>query len=135
AQAYASWYAGAHIGRFGDASVFSFSPTKVVTCAEGGLAVFRDKAAAKRFERLRSYGMGWDHEVVQPGLNGKLSELHATLGCLTLPRVEEAVGTLSALADRYRERLEGVPGVGFQVLAPGLRPTPTQLVVDLGERR
>ena len=92
---------------------------------EGGLVVFRDKAAAKRFERLCSYGMGWDHEVVQPGLNGKLSELHATLGCLTLPRVEEAVGTLSALADRYRERLEGVPGVGFQVLAPGLRPTPT----------
>jgi dTDP-4-amino-4,6-dideoxygalactose transaminase len=135
AQAFASWIGDTHVGAFGDASVFSFSATKVVTSAEGGLAAFRSPAVADRFERLRSYGMGADDEVGAPGLNGKLSELHATLGCLTVPDVEAEVEARGELVHRYRARLEGRRGVRMQRLAGDLRPTPTQLVVDLGDRR
>jgi dTDP-4-amino-4,6-dideoxygalactose transaminase len=135
AQAYASRLGDRHVGSFGDASVFSFSATKVVTCGEGGLVAFRDPGVAARFERLRSYGMQRDYDVLEPGLNAKLSELHAALGCLTVPRVEEAVAVRMTLVDRYRERLADAPGVGMQALPPELRPTPTQLVVDVGERR
>jgi dTDP-4-amino-4,6-dideoxygalactose transaminase len=133
AQAYATWIGDRHVGAYGDASVFSLAATKVVTSGEGGLAAFRDPELAARFERLRSYGMTHDHEVIQPGLNGKLGELNATLGCLTLPRVEEYVDALLALVDAYRERLE--PDVTMQSVPPGTRPTPSQLVVDLGPRR
>jgi dTDP-4-amino-4,6-dideoxygalactose transaminase len=131
AQAYATWIGDRHAGSFGDASVFSFSATKVVTCGEGGLAAFRDPEVAARFERLRSYGMRRDYEVVQPGLNAKLTELHAALGCLTVPVVEERVAARAALAERYRDRL----GEALQACDPGVRPTPTQLVVDAGDRR
>ena len=135
AQALASWIGGRHVGGFGDASVFSFSPTKVATCGEGGLAAFRDVAAAERFELLRSYGSDDDYDSRFIGLNGKLSELHATLGCLTVPAIEDEVETRLELVGCYRERLAGVEGVRLQSLAPGLRPTPTQFVVDLGARR
>jgi dTDP-4-amino-4,6-dideoxygalactose transaminase len=135
AQALASWVGGVHVGAFGDASVFSFSPTKVATCGEGGLAAFRDAAAAERFELLRSYGSDEDYDSRFVGLNGKLSELHAALGCQTVPGIEDEVAWRLELADRYRERLAGVQGVVLQALAPGVRPTPTQLVVDLGSRR
>ena len=37
AQAFASWIGERHVGAYGDASVFSFSPTKIATCGEGGL--------------------------------------------------------------------------------------------------
>jgi dTDP-4-amino-4,6-dideoxygalactose transaminase len=134
AQAFATWVGDRHAGAWGDASVFSFSATKVVTTGEGGLAAFRDGATAARFARLRGYGVDGDYEASSPGLNGKLSELHAALGCVTVPRVEEAVAARLELADRYRERFEGT-GVGMQALAPGVRPTPTQLVVGLGPRR
>jgi dTDP-4-amino-4,6-dideoxygalactose transaminase len=135
AQAYATWIGDAHAGAFGAASVFSFSATKVVTAGEGGLATFRDPHAAARFARLRVYGMERDYSVMAPGLNGKLSELHAALGCLTLPRTEELVAAGTELAARYRERLAGVDGTALQRIPAGVRPTPTQMVVDVGERR
>jgi dTDP-4-amino-4,6-dideoxygalactose transaminase len=134
AQAFATWLGDRHVGSWGDASVFSFSATKVVTTGEGGLAAFRDGAAGARFARLRGYGVDGDYEATAPGLNGKLSELHAALGCLTVPRVEEAVAARLALAGRYRERFDAT-AVAMQALAPCVRPTPTQLVVDLGARR
>ena len=135
AQALASWVGARHVGAFGDASVFSFSPTKIATCGEGGLAAFRDAAAAERFELLRSYGSDDDYDSRFVGLNGKLSELHAALGCQTVPAIEDEVSFRLELADRYRERLAGVEGVALQSLVPGVRPTPTQLVADLGSRR
>jgi dTDP-4-amino-4,6-dideoxygalactose transaminase len=135
AQAYATWAGERHAAAFGDASVFSFSATKIVTCGEGGLAVFRDAEVAGRFERLRAYGLGRDYEVVAPGLNAKLTEMHAVLGCLTVPGVEEAVAVRAALAERYRERLDGAAGIAVQAARPGVRATPTQLVVDVAGRR
>jgi dTDP-4-amino-4,6-dideoxygalactose transaminase len=133
AQSYASRLGDRHVGSFGDASLFSLGATKLVTSAEGGLAAFRDAAVAERFARLRTHGMTRDYEVIEPGLNGKLSELHAALGCLTLPRVEERAAALLALAGRYRDRLQG--HVGLQELPDDLRPTPTHVVADAGERR
>jgi dTDP-4-amino-4,6-dideoxygalactose transaminase len=133
AQAFATWIDGRHAGAFGDASVFSFSATKIVTCGEGGLAAFRDGAALERFRFLRAYGSDATYESREVGLNAKLSELHAALGCLTVPRTEDEVGCRAELVALYRERLDGV--VGFQACPLGVRPTPTQLVVDAGARR
>ncbi|HEX6654358.1 MAG TPA: DegT/DnrJ/EryC1/StrS family aminotransferase [Thermoleophilaceae bacterium] len=132
AQAFASWIGERHVGTYGDASVFSFSPTKIATCGEGGLAAFRDPAHAERFEALRSYGSD-DGELV--GLNARLSEPHAALGCLTVEDVEEEVARRARLADRYRERLASLPGVRLQAGTSELRPTPTLLVADLGSAR
>jgi dTDP-4-amino-4,6-dideoxygalactose transaminase len=133
AQAYASRLGDRHVGCFGDASVFSLGATKLVTSGEGGLAAFRDPGPAERFVRLRRHGMTPGYEVLEPGLNGKLSELHAALGCLTLPRAEERAVALLELAGRYRERLHG--RVGLQALPDDLRPTPTHVVADVGKRR
>ena len=135
AQALASWVGSEHVGGFGDASVFSFSPTKIATCGEGGLATFREGAATERFTLLRGYGSDSEYDSRHVGLNGKLSELHAALGCLTVPRIEEEVAARLALVARYRRRLGGLAGVRLQALPPGLRPTPTQLVADFGARR
>jgi dTDP-4-amino-4,6-dideoxygalactose transaminase len=135
AQALASWVGVRHVGTFGDASVFSFSPTKIATCGEGGLAAFREPAAAERFALLRSYGSDDAYDSRFVGLNGKLSEVHAALGCLTVPAIEDEVAARLALVERYRERLADADGVRMQALASELRPTPTQLVVDLGARR
>jgi dTDP-4-amino-4,6-dideoxygalactose transaminase len=132
AQAFATWIGDGHVGSFGDASVFSFSPTKIATCGEGGLAAFRDPAAAQRFEALRNYGSS-DGDLV--GVNGRMSELHATLGCLTVEAVEDEVAARMGLAERYREQLSSLPGVRMQAIGDGVRPTPTLLVADFGKRR
>jgi dTDP-4-amino-4,6-dideoxygalactose transaminase len=135
AQAMGSWVRRRHVGAFGDASVFSFSPTKIATCGEGGLATFRDPAHSERFALLRGYGTDDEYDTRLVGLNGKLSELHAALGCLTVATIEDEVEVRMRLVERYGERLGGVSGLRLQAMASELRPTPTQLVADFGSRR
>jgi dTDP-4-amino-4,6-dideoxygalactose transaminase len=134
AHAIGTWVGGRHAATFGDASVISLSGTKVVTSGEGGLAVFRDPEAAERFRHLRNYGFRGDYQPRVAGLNGKLSELHAALGCLTIERIEDLVGARARLVGRYRELLAPL-GVGFQAFAPSIRPSHGYLAVVVGEGR
>ncbi len=117
--------------RMGTMQVFSFSGTKAITCAEGGIVACSTPALVERIERLRGYGFLYDYVSEHVGLNGKLSELHAALGTLTVDRVEEVVTWRNHLAGRYRSRLEGVPGIAFQELLPGARSTWKDLAVVL----
>ncbi|MDX6692312.1 MAG: hypothetical protein QOG15_3769 [Solirubrobacteraceae bacterium] len=135
AHAFATFVDGRHVGTFGDASTFSFSGTKLVTMGEGAVAAFTDEAVAERFRYLRAYGFRGDYESRYVGLNAKLSELHAALGTLTVPRAEEAVAARAALVARYQERLADVPGVRFQATGAGVRSSCTYLGIDAGTAR
>ncbi|MCH8993216.1 MAG: DegT/DnrJ/EryC1/StrS family aminotransferase, partial [Acidobacteria bacterium] len=56
-----------------------------------------------------------------PGLNGRLSEMHAALALVAFDYLEERVEHRNQVADRYQELLGDVPGVGFQNVGPGDR--------------
>ncbi len=112
-------YRGRGLGAFGDAAVFSLSGTKIVTAGEGGLATFRCPEAAERFRRLRGYGFLGDYDCRVVGLNGKLSEMNAALGYLSLDSLELAVRRRRAIARCYRQQLSDVPGLRFQRAAAG----------------
>ena len=123
AHAFGSRYRGRSAGTLGDLEVFSFSGTKLVTSAEGGLVAASSDALIERIEYLRGYGFLGDYETRWPGLNGKLSELHAALGALTVQTAERAVAQRATLAARYRERLADVPEISFQRIDPKDRTT------------
>ena len=53
------------MARYGDATVYSLSPTKQMTCGEGGLIVTRHKGLAALLRRARNYGKG-DYEASYP---------------------------------------------------------------------
>ncbi len=137
AHAYGATYRGLPIGAasLGDFQVFSFSGTKQLTCAEGGLVAAANSTLAGRIEYLRAYGFRNDYVSLVVGLNGKLSEIHAALACLTVDAVEEAVGARNAKAARYRERLAGIPGLRFQEHLPECRPTYKDFAILCPERR
>jgi dTDP-4-amino-4,6-dideoxygalactose transaminase len=123
AHAFGSRYRNRSAGTLGDIEVFSFSGTKLVTSAEGGLVAASSDALIERIEYLRGYGFLGDYETHWPGLNGKLSELHAALGALTVQTAERAVKQRGALAERYRERLADVAEISFQRIDPRDRTT------------
>jgi dTDP-4-amino-4,6-dideoxygalactose transaminase len=114
--------------------VLSLSAPKVATSGEGGLAVFRDRGPAERFLRLRNYGMDESGDVAAPGLNGRMSELHAALGVLTLPRMAELAAARADRVDRYRTRLAEFD-LAFQEVPHGARPGYTALAIDFGQHR
>lgn len=114
AHGYGSIRDGVHVGAFGDVEVFSLSGTKPVTTGEGGLVTSRDPEFLRRFEYVRAYGFQGDYNSQCMGLNGKMSELHAALGTLTLPTIETALAHRFQQVDRYKQRLRDIDGLRFQ---------------------
>ena len=109
-------------GRYSDITVFSFHPVKIITTAEGGMALTGDRALADRMARLRSHGITrdrnlltnqeegpWYYEQIELGYNYRMTDLQAALGLSQLRRLEEYVTRRRELAARYDELLEGLP--------------------------
>jgi dTDP-4-amino-4,6-dideoxygalactose transaminase len=125
AHAFGSVHRGRRIGAvgLGDFQVFSFSGTKQVTSAEGGLVAASRSEDVERIEKLRAYGFRWNYVSELVGLNAKLSELHAALGTLLIGDVEDVVSRRNALAARYRAGLADIAGMTFQAELPETRST------------
>ena len=112
---------GRGIGTFGDASVFSFHATKLFHTAEGGAVVCRDRKLLARVELLRNFGIESEEAVLEPGLNGKLSELQAALGLGVLGCLDEEWRHRAALDAAYRRVLRDVPGISLPAVKAGVR--------------
>lgn len=116
-------YKGEWIGnsRYSAVTVFSFHPVKVVTSAEGGMALTNDATVARKMDLLRSHGMTrdpalmhgsdgpWYYEQVDLGFNYRLTDVQAALGLSQLSRLDEYVRRRHALAQRYDMLLRDLP--------------------------
>ncbi|MES1927743.1 DegT/DnrJ/EryC1/StrS aminotransferase [Salinisphaera dokdonensis CL-ES53] len=117
-------YKGEYIGngRYSDITVFSFHPVKIITTAEGGMAVTNNDGLAQRMNLLRSHGVTrepylmsrdpdgpWYYEQVDLGFNYRMTELQAALGLSQMGRLDDYVARRNALAGRYDTLLAGLP--------------------------
>lgn len=102
---------GRPIGGFGTAEVFSLSPTKVTTAGEGGLVATSDEALAQALRIGRDYGNPGDYDCLFPGLNARMSELHAAIALAGLASVHERVAYRNELVQVFREAVGGVAGL------------------------
>ncbi|HEX6299958.1 MAG TPA: DegT/DnrJ/EryC1/StrS family aminotransferase [Acidimicrobiia bacterium] len=109
------------LGGFGRAEVFSLTPTKVMNGAEGGLITTNDSDLADRLRIARNYGNPGNYDTVFPGLNARLSELHAAVALHSLDHLEEWSQQRNTIATRYRHGLGSLPGLSFQQVPPGSR--------------
>jgi len=114
AHAFGSRCGGRPIGQFGDAEVFSLSPTKLLVAGEGGIVATNDATLAHRIRAGRNYGdLGaYDPEVL--GLNARMTEFNAALGLAGLTLVDLKLKRHNQIARAYTEMLSGVPGLSFQ---------------------
>jgi dTDP-4-amino-4,6-dideoxygalactose transaminase len=133
AHAFGSLHAGTPVGRFGDAEVFSLSPTKVLIAGEGGIIATNDDLIAHRVRTGRDYGNPGDYDCVFVGLNARMSEIHAATALHSLKGLDERIERRNALADLYRGALEGVPGIRFPVVRLGDRSSYKDYTVLVGE--
>lgn len=109
---------GRSLGSFGDAEVFSLSPTKPMTSGEGGLVAVRDDDLAARVRLALDYGNPGDYDTRFAGLNARMSELHAAVGLESLIHLDHHLATRRELAESYRAALADVPGINPQVVDP-----------------
>lgn len=114
AHAFGSQYRGKPIGGFGNAEVFSLSPTKLLVAGEGGLVTTNDSSLAKAIRLMRNYGDGGAYDPEWIGMNARMSEFNAALGLAGLPEVDERVRRRNQIARMYDDQLVGLAGLRFQ---------------------
>jgi dTDP-4-amino-4,6-dideoxygalactose transaminase len=123
AHAFGSRRGGTPVGRFGDAEVFSLSPTKVLVAAEGGIIATNDDLLAERCRIGRDYANPGDYDCRFVGLNARMSEVHAAIALASLEGLDERIERRNQLVATYQEILSEIPGVSFPSVAAGDRST------------
>ena len=125
-------YANQPVGncRYSDIAVFSFHPVKVITTAEGGMAMTNDGRLAQRMQLLRSHGItrdaadmthapdgAWYYQQLELGFNYRMNDVQAALGLSQMSRLDEFHACRHAIARRYDVWLAKLP-----VAAPWQHP-------------
>ncbi len=113
---------GQKVGTFGDAAIFAFTPTKVLTTGEGGMLVTRNTELSE-FARLFSYyGSGTEKTTfVNLGRHMMMPEISAILGIYQLRRLEEFIAKRNQIADMYNETFGKLDGFGIVKCPSGSR--------------
>ncbi len=117
-------YKGEPIGncRYSDITVFSFHPVKIITTAEGGIALTNNQRLANKMKLLRSHGIthdpelmthkpdgSWYYQQIDLGFNYRMTDIQAALGISQMQRLDEFVTNRHNIAERYNHLLAALP--------------------------
>lgn len=117
AHAFGSKYNKKSIASYGDVSIFSLTPTKVLSTAEGGLAVAKNKKIAHMLGLGRNNGDSFNRKEEFLGLSARMSEFSAILGIETLKLFKKQLQRRKRMVHLYRSELQSVPGIRFQEIS------------------
>ena len=117
---YMDTYIGSSI--YSDITVFSFHPVKIITTAEGGMAVTNNELLSKKMTLFRSHGITrdphqltnkphgpWYYEQLDLGYNYRMTDIQAALGISQIKRLDSNVEKRHTLAQLYNENLLDLP--------------------------
>ncbi len=98
-QALGASLSGKKAGAFGEASIFSFYATKMITTGEGGMVLTDSKRIAGILEDLRDYDKKKTHRL---RTNSKMTDLEAAMGIEQLRKLPEFIRKRREIALKYR---------------------------------
>ena len=125
----ASHAIGAHYNKikvgscaYSDIVVFSFHPVKIITSAEGGMALTKDKEIAEKIFRLRTHGIIndkekmhkrdkneiWNYQQIDLGYNYRMNDIQAAIGLSQMSRLDEYVSRRHQIAKLYDAELKNL---------------------------
>lgn len=108
--------------KYSDITIFSFHPVKIITSAEGGLAVTNNNLLARKMRLLRSHGITRDpiemvekpkqpvyYEQIALGFNYRMTDIHAALGLSQLNKLDSFVKKRNDIANTYSHKFATLP--------------------------
>lgn len=109
-------YKGKRLGSQGDISCFSFFTNKNISTGEGGIICTGNEDFAKNLRLMRSHGMtsatlerhrghAYSYDVVSPGFNYRIDEIHAALARVQLKKLEAGNEQRRLAANHYKSQL------------------------------
>jgi UDP-4-amino-4,6-dideoxy-N-acetyl-beta-L-altrosamine transaminase len=102
-----------------DITIFSFHPVKIITTAEGGMAVTNNKDVADKIFRLRTHGITndkklmkerpdheiWNYQQIELGFNYRMNDIQAALGINQMKRLDDYIKSRHRIAKIYDREL------------------------------
>ena len=119
----------------GDMSTLSFHATKVYNTIEGGALISHDAQTKQRIDYIKNFGFANETTVVAPGINGKMDEVRAAYGLLSLKYVDGAVENRHRVAKQYREALKRVEGIRCTEELPGVKYNYSYFPIFVDEKK
>ena len=121
-------YKGRPAGSFGDISLFSFSPTKLIMAGQGGMFCSNNVDLFERAKLLSHHGINkqpgheyfWSTEV---GYNYSWTNIQASLALAQLRRIDELIDYKKWLFNLYQSNLMGIEGVSINQNYKNVHPT------------
>lgn len=108
--------------RYSDITIFSFHPVKIITTAEGGVALTNDSKLAEKMSLFRSHGVTrnesimvnrshgpWYYEQIELGFNYRMTDIQAALGISQLGRLDQYILKRHELFKLYSQLLSQLP--------------------------
>jgi dTDP-4-amino-4,6-dideoxygalactose transaminase len=84
-------------GTWGDAGLYSFYATKTISTGEGGMLTSKNKELVNFAKKYRNYGK-FEYDI--EGLNYRMSEFTAAIGCIQVERLDEIVAWKNNFAEK-----------------------------------
>ena len=108
---------------YSDITIFSFHPVKIITTAEGGMALTNSKDIANKMFRLRTHGITndqmkmkkrpqdeiWNYQQIELGFNYRMNDIQAAIGLNQMKRLDEYVKRRNEIAKYYDTELKNLP--------------------------
>ena len=134
AQSHFAPYKGVNTGLFGDASFFSFYPTKNLGgFGDGGGVISRNRELIERVKVIRNYGSDYRYHNIVIGYNDRLDEMQAGLLRVKLAHMPELLANRDHIAQRYLAEIRN-PLVELPRIPAECKHTWYQFVVRVGDQ-
>jgi UDP-2-acetamido-2-deoxy-ribo-hexuluronate aminotransferase len=119
AQSFGATYQGRRSCGLSTWGATSFFPSKPLGCYGDGGALFTDDdALAQAAREIRVHGQSARYAHTRVGVGGRMDTLQCAVVLAKLERFEWELAQRHALGERYRQMLQGVPGVRLLAVRP-----------------
>lgn len=99
------------VGNFGEVEVFSFHATKFLNSFEGGALTTNNDELARKIRLMTNFGFEGYDNVTYLGTNGKMTEVCAAMGLVSLDGIDNIISINHQNYQCYQQELAGISGI------------------------
>ncbi len=102
-------YKDKECGSFGDISIFSFYPNKIITTGEGGMVLTDDECLFEECKKIRNLYFDKERRYIHEdiGWNFRMSNIQAAIGLAQLEQIDRFISRKKRIGKLYTELLSG----------------------------